>query len=189
MVFSDSREDAAQISNGIERNHYTDLVREIVCDELKVKVLGEPQLLKFIENEESKLSPEASLYIKRQPDSEAHLKELISTANTSVEGLPESFQQLAQRAGEELERIRKLLNMSVDELELSVRSSNCLKAAKINTLEDLVQRTESEMLKYRNFGRKSLSELSNILQSLGLHFGMDIGKYNVKSKSNGEGDL
>ncbi len=90
---------------------------------------------------------------------------------------------------EELERIRKLLNMSVDELELSVRSSNCLKAAKINTLEDLVQRTESEMLKYRNFGRKSLSELSNILQSLGLHFGMDIGKYNLKSKSSGEENL
>jgi len=88
---------------------------------------------------------------------------------------------------EEIERIRKLLDMSVEELELSVRSSNCLKAANIRTLGDLVQKTESEMLKYRNFGRKSLSELSNILQSLGLHFGMDVEKYKVKPNKE-EGD-
>jgi DNA-directed RNA polymerase subunit alpha len=62
-------------------------------------------------------------------------------------------------------------------MELSVRSSNCLRAANILVLEDLVRRTESEMLKYRNFGRKSLTELNSILTELGLHFGMDVDKY------------
>ncbi len=78
---------------------------------------------------------------------------------------------------EETMRIRQLLSMRVDELELSVRSSNCLRAANIVMLEDLVRRTESEMLKYRNFGRKSLTELNGILSELGLHFGMDVEKY------------
>jgi DNA-directed RNA polymerase subunit alpha len=78
---------------------------------------------------------------------------------------------------EETLRIRQLLQTRVDELELSVRSSNCLRAANIQILGDLVRRTESEMLKYRNFGRKSLTELTNILEELGLSFGMDVDKY------------
>ena len=78
---------------------------------------------------------------------------------------------------EETLRIRNLLNTRVDELELSVRSSNCLRAANIQTLEELVQKTEAEMLKYRNFGRKSLTELNTILSGLGLSFGMDVSKY------------
>lgn len=75
---------------------------------------------------------------------------------------------------EEIVRIRGLLKTRVDELELSVRSSNCLRAANIQTLGELVAKTESEMLKYRNFGRKSLNELTSILEELGLSFGMDI---------------
>lgn len=82
-----------------------------------------------------------------------------------------------EKVDEEVLRIRNLLNMRVDELELSVRSSNCLHAANIVTLEDLVRKTESEMLRYRNFGRKSLNELNNILGALGLSFGMDVDKY------------
>lgn len=78
---------------------------------------------------------------------------------------------------EETNRIRTLLKTRVDELELSVRSSNCLRAANIQTLEDLVRRSESEMLKFRNFGRKSLNELNAILSELGLSFGMDVLKY------------
>jgi DNA-directed RNA polymerase subunit alpha len=74
-------------------------------------------------------------------------------------------------------RIRKLLKMSVDELELSVRSHNCLKAADIQSIADLVRRDEQEMLKFRNFGRKSLQELSKILEEKGLFFGMDVDKY------------
>lgn len=78
---------------------------------------------------------------------------------------------------EKFEETRKMLQMNVEELELSVRSSNCLRAADIKTLADLVQKSETEMLKYRNFGRKSLTELSQILQEMELSFGMDIGEY------------
>jgi len=78
---------------------------------------------------------------------------------------------------EELLKTRNLLMTKVDDMELSVRSSNCLRAANIQTLEDLVKKTESDMLKYRNFGRKSLTELTNILAKLGLSFGMDVEKY------------
>jgi DNA-directed RNA polymerase subunit alpha len=82
-----------------------------------------------------------------------------------------------EKVDEEILRIRNLLKMRVDELELSVRSSNCLRAANIVTLEDLVRKTDGEMLRYRNFGRKSLNELNNILSELGLSFGMDVEKY------------
>ncbi len=75
---------------------------------------------------------------------------------------------------DEIERLRNLLKMRVDELELSVRSSNCLRLANIHTLADLVKNPESDMLKYKNFGRKSLIELNEVLSNLGLHFGMDV---------------
>ncbi len=77
----------------------------------------------------------------------------------------------------EVGRVRKILKMSVDELELSVRSHNCLRSANIKTLADLVRRNESELLKFRNFGRKSLAELSAIVEEYGLTFGMDVDKY------------
>ncbi len=79
----------------------------------------------------------------------------------------------------ETERIRKILLTSVDDLELSVRSHNCLKSANIKTIADLVRRDENEMLKFRNFGRKSLAELKEIVENFGLHFGMDVDKYLV----------
>lgn len=78
---------------------------------------------------------------------------------------------------EETLRIKKLLKMSVDELELSVRSHNCLKAADIKTIGDLVRRDEQEMLRFKNFGRKSLMELGKILEERGLKFGMNIDKF------------
>lgn len=77
----------------------------------------------------------------------------------------------------EVLRIRKLLKKSVEELELSVRSANCLKEAKIRTIADLVGRDEAEMLKFKNFGRKSLTELTEILKEHGLEFGMDVDRY------------
>ncbi|MFA7419795.1 MAG: DNA-directed RNA polymerase subunit alpha [Melioribacteraceae bacterium] len=77
----------------------------------------------------------------------------------------------------ETERVRKILTTSVDDLELSVRSHNCLKAANIKYLADLVRKDESEMLKFRNFGRKSLAELLEIVDNYGLEFGMDVEKY------------
>ncbi len=75
---------------------------------------------------------------------------------------------------EDKARLRTLLNRSVDELELSVRSGNCLRAAKVRTIGDLVQKSEQEMLKQRNFGRKSLKEIEDILTEMGLRLGMDV---------------
>lgn len=86
-------------------------------------------------------------------------------------------EQSVSQKDSEVERIRKVLLTSVDDLELSVRSHNCLKAANIKTLADLVRKDEQEMLKFRNFGRKSLSELTEIVENLGLDFGMDVDKY------------
>ncbi|MEW6049627.1 MAG: DNA-directed RNA polymerase subunit alpha [Candidatus Zixiibacteriota bacterium] len=78
---------------------------------------------------------------------------------------------------EETLRIRNLLKTRVEELELSVRSSNCLRAANIQTLADLVTKSEAEMLKYRNFGRKSLNEIGTLLEQMDLSFGMDISRF------------
>jgi DNA-directed RNA polymerase subunit alpha len=77
----------------------------------------------------------------------------------------------------EFERVRKVLMTPVEELELSVRSHNCLRAANIKTIADLVRRDEAELLKFRNFGRKSLAELSEIIEAEKLAFGMDVTKY------------
>ncbi|MDR2578618.1 MAG: DNA-directed RNA polymerase subunit alpha [Chitinispirillales bacterium] len=77
---------------------------------------------------------------------------------------------------EKAEKLKQLLKMKVEELELSVRSGNCLRAANILTLADLVKNQESEMLKYKNFGRKSLVELTTVLTGMGLGFGMDVEK-------------
>jgi DNA-directed RNA polymerase subunit alpha len=87
-----------------------------------------------------------------------------------------------EEVDEEFLRIKALLERSVEELELSVRSSNCLKAANIKSIGDLVLKSEGEMLKYRNFGRKSLKEIADILQSMNLGFGMDVSKYKLGEK-------
>ena len=89
---------------------------------------------------------------------------------------PEAEKEETQKDAE-FERIRKILLTPVDELELSVRSHNCLRAANIKTIADLVRREESELLKFRNFGRKSLAELSEIIEAEKLSFGMDVSKY------------
>ena len=73
--------------------------------------------------------------------------------------------------------IKSILSKSIDEMELSVRSHNCLQAAGIYTIAELVSKEESEMLKFKNFGRKSLTELTEKLTALDLRFGMDISIY------------
>ena len=79
-----------------------------------------------------------------------------------------------EEMSEEAERLNENLNRSVDELDLSVRSYNCLKNANIRTIGDLVQKTEAEMLKTKNFGRKSLSEIKELLAEMGLSLGMKL---------------
>ncbi len=74
----------------------------------------------------------------------------------------------------DVERLRELLNQPVDIIELSVRASNCLKAAKIRTIGDLVSKTDEELIGYKNFGKKSLDEIKERLSELSLSLGMDI---------------
>ena len=80
---------------------------------------------------------------------------------------------------EELLHMRKLLKTSLNDLDLSVRAYNCLKAADIKTLGDLVSIEISDMMKFRNFGKKSLTELEELVDNKGLSFGMDLAKYNL----------
>ncbi len=84
VVFSDSREDAAQISNGVERNHYTDLIREIVVDELRMQALGEPQLLNDIENGRNPYSAYAQAYLLRNGDADDKLKKTLGRSNRII---------------------------------------------------------------------------------------------------------
>jgi len=82
------------------------------------------------------------------------------------------FATEGKEVSEEQNRLRKLLNMSVNEIELSVRAANCLNNANITTVGELAMKTEQEMLKYRNFGKKSLNEIKQKLEQLGLSLGM-----------------
>jgi DNA-directed RNA polymerase subunit alpha len=92
---------------------------------------------------------------------------------TALEGVGE---------GELPENLAEYLNQSVDELELSVRSANCLKNAGIRSIRDLVQRTEKDMLETKNFGRKSLNEIKDILRPMGLSLGMELEPAEAKSE-------
>lgn len=82
------------------------------------------------------------------------------------------FEEAAERVSAEQAKLKKVLNMSVNEIELSVRAANCLNNANITTVGQLAMKTEQEMLKYRNFGKKSLNEIKDKLQGLGLQLGM-----------------
>ncbi|MDX2110881.1 MAG: DNA-directed RNA polymerase subunit alpha [Verrucomicrobiota bacterium] len=84
------------------------------------------------------------------------------------------FENQQTEVSEEQNRLRKLLNMSVNEIELSVRAANCLNNANITTVGELAMKSEQEMLKYRNFGKKSLNEIKAKLEALGLSLGMKI---------------
>jgi DNA-directed RNA polymerase subunit alpha len=77
---------------------------------------------------------------------------------------------------EQVLQLRKVLKTPLEDLDLSVRAFNCLKAAKINSLSELVQYEQEDLMKFRNFGQKSLSEIEQVLSERGLHFGMDLSK-------------
>jgi len=80
---------------------------------------------------------------------------------------------------EEVLHMRQLLKTKLVDLDLSVRALNCLKAAEVETLGDLVKFNKNDLLKFRNFGKKSLTELDELLVSVNLHFGMDTSKYKL----------
>jgi DNA-directed RNA polymerase subunit alpha len=96
-----------------------------------------------------------------------HLDVFVGFNDEQVE-----FDETPQEVSQENTRMKKLLNMSVNEIELSVRAANCLNNANITSVGQLAMKTESEMLKYRNFGKKSLNEIKDKLQQLGLGLGM-----------------
>ena len=96
-----------------------------------------------------------------------------------------NYGELPQEDEEEEEEDKEFLDMirkPISELELSVRSANCLEAANIKTIGDLIQKTEAQMLKYKNFGKKSLAEISAILTTMGLALGMNIEERKKKKK-------
>jgi DNA-directed RNA polymerase subunit alpha len=103
------------------------------------------------------------------------LKEHIEKFIT--EKIDEPFTQEEEEVDAEKQRITNLLKTSIEDLNLSVRSYNCLKSANINTIGELVQRDEQDLLKFRNFGKKSLAELVEVIEDKNLHFGMDTSKY------------
>ena len=96
-----------------------------------------------------------------------HLKFIEAISNPSV-------LEVSDGVSDETMALRKLLNLTIDEMELSVRSYNCLQAAGIKYIHELVSKEENQMLKYKNFGRKSLTELVEKLDSMGIGFGMEI---------------
>jgi len=94
------------------------------------------------------------------------------TLDTQGESANEEFD-------EEVLHMRQLLKTKLVDLDLSVRALNCLKAAEVETLGDLVKFNKNDLLKFRNFGKKSLTELDELLENMGLNFGMDIAKYKL----------
>jgi DNA-directed RNA polymerase subunit alpha len=110
-----------------------------------------------------------------------HLDVFVNYDDSQVE-----FDETPEEVSQENTRLKKLLNMSVNEIELSVRAANCLNNANITTVGQLAMKTEAEMLKYRNFGKKSLNEIKEKLQQLGLSLGMKFETGLVEPPMGGE---
>ncbi|MBE6229588.1 MAG: DNA-directed RNA polymerase subunit alpha [Bacteroidales bacterium] len=104
---------------------------------------------------------------------------LFSDEKISLETAPEV---VSNELDEESLRMRHLLLTKLSDMELSVRALNCLKAADIETFADLVSHQRSELMKFRNFGKKSLTEIDMLIDRLKLSFGMDVTKYNIEKK-------
>ncbi|MDA7618736.1 DNA-directed RNA polymerase subunit alpha [Verrucomicrobia bacterium] len=106
-----------------------------------------------------------------------HLDVFVGYDKNAIE-----FEEVVDQKDDEKSRMKKLLNMSVNEIELSVRAANCLNNANITTVGQLAIKSEAEMLKYRNFGKKSLNEIKDKLTALGLSLGMNIDVSLIDSK-------
>lgn len=104
---------------------------------------------------------------------------LVSDENITFEDFDSHQDDIVD---EHVLQMRKLLKTNLEDLDLSVRAYNCLKAAKINSLEELVRYNTNDLLKFRNFGKKSLVEIEAMLIEKGLSFGMDISKYQLDEK-------
>ena len=98
---------------------------------------------------------------------------IITDENITFDNREEKKEDMVD---EQTLQLRKVLKTPLEDLDLSVRAFNCLKAAKINSLSELVQYEQEDLMKFRNFGQKSLAEIEQVLTERGLHFGMDLGK-------------
>jgi DNA-directed RNA polymerase subunit alpha len=116
-------------------------------------------------------------------DAMAYAAKIIKEQLTVFINFDETEEPMPVEAPKEEAKLNENLFRSVDELELSVRSANCLQQANIKTIGDLVQRTEAEMLKTKNFGRKSLKEIKEILAEMGLSLGMKLENWPPKMVS------
>ena len=101
---------------------------------------------------------------------------IITDENITFDNKEEKKEDLVD---EQTLQLRKILKTPLEDLDLSVRAFNCLKAAKINSLSELVTYEQEDLMKFRNFGQKSLAEIEQVLGERGLHFGMDLGKLKV----------
>ena len=101
---------------------------------------------------------------------------LISDENISFDTEDSAEEEVVD---EHVLHMRKILKTPLEDMDLSVRAFNCLKAAKINSLAELVQYDTNELLKFRNFGRKSLVEIEQLIIEKGLSFGMDLSKFKL----------
>jgi DNA-directed RNA polymerase subunit alpha len=101
---------------------------------------------------------------------------IITDENITFDNKEEKKEDLVD---EQTLQLRKVLKTPLEDLDLSVRAFNCLKAAKINSLSELVQYEQEDLMKFRNFGQKSLAEIEQVLTERGLHFGMDLPKLGV----------
>jgi len=101
---------------------------------------------------------------------------IITDENITFDNKEEKKEDLVD---EQTLQLRKMLKTPLEDLDLSVRAFNCLKAAKINSLSELVQYEQEDLMKFRNFGQKSLAEIEQVLTERGLHFGMDLLKLGV----------
>ena len=113
----------------------------------------------------------------RPDDAVAFAAKILKEQLTIFINFEESAEPRRGAASEEQEKLNENLWRTVDELELSVRSANCLQNANIKYIGELVQKTESEMLKTKNFGRKSLKEIKEILAEMGLSLGMKLDNW------------
>lgn len=116
------------------------------------------------------------------PDAVAHAAKIFKDQLSVFATFREEFEETEPKVDEEEEKRNEYLAMNVDELELSVRSNNCLKNANIRTVAELVQKTEADLLKTRNFGKKSLNEIKTILADMGLSLGMKLDEAPVAEK-------
>jgi DNA-directed RNA polymerase subunit alpha len=126
------------------------------------------------------IETDGSIHPEKALEGAAHIliQHFLLFSDKSIELETDKGSEIEQ-VDEEMLHMRKLLKTSLNDLDLSVRAYNCLKAADVRTLGDLVRLEISDMMKFRNFGKKSLAELEQLVAEKNLNFGMDLGKYKL----------